>query len=285
MQFKGGKMNRPSNRKIFALCITCAVWLPQLAYGQVAAAPAAKAPAAKTAGAAPAASAGPVAAAPKAKADDWRRGRAAWDGFYIQFGVGYGSVSGTAGPQIPDARSATTIVPLGQLNSTRYAGAVTTDRGAGLAASLTFGYNIQGYASLALDLAWQGNFGAKTDVDGVGVPSLTVGIHPLRFWRSDLPMDLRLYGGYGIFDIAYYFEDQMQGEAKGKSWTGTSIPLGATFTYRIPKSVFVVGLDLRYTMASYDTWNYNYDDKIKSDLTTPETTSRFTTKLLLAWHF
>ncbi|HAN32812.1 MAG TPA: hypothetical protein DCQ06_14555 [Myxococcales bacterium] len=216
---------------------------------------------------------------------DWRKGRAAWDGFYVQLGIGYGTISGTDGPQIPDARSATVIIPLDQLSSSRYAKAITTNRGSGLAAGLTFGYNIRGYASLALDLAWQGSFGAKTDMAGIGVPSFTVGIHPLRFWKSDLPMDLRLYGGVGFFELSYYYEDQMQGEPEGKSWTGTSIPLGATFTYRIPQSVFVVGLDLRYTMASYDRWFYNYSDDIKSELTNPESTGRFTTKLLLAWHF
>ena len=166
-----------------------------------------------------------------------------------------------------------------------YGRAVTTNRGAGLAAALQLGYNIKGYVSLAVDLAWHGSFGAKTDTAGNGTVSGLLGLHPLRFWRHDLPVDVKLYAGYGFFDILYYYEAEIQTEAKGKAWTGTALPFGLQTEYKFDeKGAFALGLDLRAVKGSYTKWIYNYDNDITSNPSTPVETFRFEPRLTLTAH-
>ena len=216
----------------------------------------------------------------------WRTDKAAWEGFFLDYNVGYSSVSGEDGPQIPPLGNSHIKISFSNTSSPAYKAAVNSNGGSGLATGLTIGYNIKGYVSLAADLAWQGSFtGGKTDMSGIGTGSLLLGLHPLRFWRKDLDFDVKLYGGYGIYEISYYYEDQTQLTAKGKSWLGTSIPLGLTGYYRIPGSAFVVGLDVRYVMAAYKTWMYNWDDDIKSSPDPAVETTRIGARLVLGGHF
>lgn len=234
----------------------------------------------------PAPAAAPTAAPMASKPAGWRAEKAAWSGFFFDFNVGYGAVSGEDGPQIPDAANSTRTILLSSLPKSRYDQAVTTNVGSGLAAGLTIGYNIKGYVSLAVDLGWQGSLlGGKTDMSGIGTGSFMLGLHPLRFWRKNLDFDLKLYGGFGVYEIAYYYENQLQSEAEGKSWLGTSIPLGATVFYRIPGSAFVIGVDLRQTLSTYSTWMYNWDDDIKSEPDPALNPSRFSGRLVLGGHF
>ncbi|MCO4762876.1 MAG: hypothetical protein KC502_15280 [Myxococcales bacterium] len=287
----------------FALCVPTAFGAPRPAQKKVArpeakaapapakAAPAKPAPVkAAPAKAAPAAtpaatpSAGPVNTNKPSKG--WRTDKAAWEGFFVDFNIGYGAVAGEDGPKIPNAKSPSRVILLDALPASRYNKAINTNGGTGLAAGFTIGYNIKGYVSLAVDAAWQGSFtGGKTDMSGVGVGNVMIGLHPLRLWRDNLEFDLKLYGGYGIYDISYYYENQTQTEAKGKSWIGTSIPMGATFYYRIPGSAFVLGADFRQTAASYEAWMYNWDKDIKSEPDPPVETSRVTARLVLGGHF
>ena len=135
------------------------------------------------------------------------------------------------------------------------------------------------------DLSWHGTFGSKIDMAGNGTAAAMVGFHPLRFVRDgQLPVDVKIYGGYGFFDILYYYEAEMQSEAKGKAWTGSSLPFGLQTEYRLTDH-FAMGLDLRLVKASYDKWIYNNDNNISSTLTTPETTLRFEPRISFAGHF
>ena len=212
-----------------------------------------------------------------------------WGGFFLSLNVGYATSGGKAGPIIPPVEH--DGIPIIDLNPTSnpsaYAKAVTTDGGAGLAAAFQVGYNIVGYVSFWGDFSWHGSFGSKTDTAGAGTVALMLGLHPLQFWRPDSPVDMKLYCGYGVFEILYYYETQLDSlrKPKGKSWLGTAIPFGLSFEYRIPGSVFALGADLRFVAAAYDEWIYNYKNEKKSVLTTPETTFRFEPRLIMGWHF
>ena len=220
--------------------------------------------------------------------------KALWQGFFLSFDVGYGTVFGKDGPAIPvltqggkapppetpDMKTLTAGCP------ECYNDAVTTSKGTGVAAAIQIGYNIKGYVSLWADLSWHGSFGSKVDTAGAGTVAAMLGLHPLRFVRQDLPVDLRLYGGYGFFDILYYHEVRMQTEAKGKAWLGTALPFGTSLEYRFDDDgVFALGADLRFVQGSYGKWMYNYDKDIASVLTTPETTFRWESRLMFSWHF
>ena len=226
--------------------------------------------------------------------------KASFEGFFLNVDVGYSGTGGEPGPLIPEAGSGTTIYipPHGSFGNWKQAGctvltkqcydrAITTDRGGGLAAALQLGYNIKGYADLALDFAWSGSFGSTADMAGIGTVSTLIGIHPLRFWRDDLPVDLRLYSGFGVFEVLYYYETEFQVEAKGKAWTGTSIPFGLQTEYKLDKDgVFALGADLRFVRGSYNKWIYNNDKDIASRMDNdPVTTLRFAPRLVFGFHF
>lgn len=225
-----------------------------------------------------------------------------WGGFFLSLNVGYATHGGEAGPVIPSPTRADSPHPItinGQLfpqwkqtgcliaGDICYDKAVRSDVGQGLAVAFQIGYNFFGYASLFADLSWHGSFGSKIDTGGAGTAAVMLGFHPLRFVRADLPVDLKLYGGFGFFEILYYYENQLdvKREAKGKSWMGSSIPFGLAFEARIPDSVFAIGLDLRMVRAAYDKWVYNWDDAIESKLDEPMTTLRFEPRVIFGWHF
>ena len=226
-----------------------------------------------------------------------------WGGFFLSLNVGYASSGGTAGPVIPQPTGGGLVgFIIGGSSWSQwqqkncigpgavarcYDKAVTTDVGSGVAAAFQVGYNVAGYASFWADFSWHGSFGSKTDTAGAGTVAVMLGLHPLRFWRPDAPVDVTLYAGYGFFEILYYYETQLdpQMEAKGKSWLGTAIPFGLSFEYRIPGSVFALGADLRFVAASYDEWVYNYDNDQKSAMSPAITTLRFEPRLVMGWHF
>ncbi len=222
--------------------------------------------------------------------------KAKWQGFFLSLNVGYSTHGGEAGVAIPDPSNGLSVNgnSFAQwkakdclfANQGCYSKAVTTARGDGLAAALQIGYNILGYASIWADFAWNGSFGSTVDNAGVGTVSMIAAIHPLRFWRPDAPFDVKLYGGYGFFEILYYYESEFQTEAEGKAWTGTAIPFGLAGEWRVPDSVFALGLDLRFVRGSYTKWIYNNDKDIASDLSAdPVTTFRFAPRVTFGWHF
>jgi len=102
--------------------------------------------------------------------------------------------------------------------------------------------------------------------------------------QGQLPVDLKLYGGYGFFDINYYYETEVQPEATGKAWTGTALPFGLQTEYRLSEH-FALGVDLRTVKASYDKWIYSDKDAITSRPSPPETTLRYEPRLTFAGHF
>jgi len=166
--------------------------------------------------------------------------------------------------------------------------AYRTRAGAGPAVAFQGGYNVLGYGSIAVELSGHGSPSSdKMKFAGGGAISTILGVHPLRFWRSDLPYDVCVYGGYTFFDILAYNENEFQSAAKGKSWMGSGIPFGLSGEYKFKaSSSFALGLDLRFAHTSYDTWIYNWDKDIKADLSSsPVTTLRFEPKLMLNWHF
>ena len=228
------------------------------------------------------------------------KAKASFEGFFLNVDVGYSGTGGEPGPLIPDMTAGAGEVTAtwknfeswkakGCLVGSKgcYDRAITTDRGGGLAAALQLGYNIKGYADLALDFAWSGSFGSTADMAGIGTVSTLIGIHPLRFWRDDLPVDLRLYSGFGVFEVLYYYETEFQVEAKGKAWTGTSIPFGLQTEYKLDKDgVFALGADLRFVRGSYNKWIYNNDKDIASRMDNdPVTTLRFAPRLVFGFHF
>jgi hypothetical protein len=242
----------------------------------------------------------PVAAQPPVAPEEKpkpKRRKATFEGFFLSLNLGYATAGGKDGPVIPSPYDNT--FPVNGLSFAQwaqtgcvfpgrlcYAKAVTTNKGAGFAPNLQIGYNIKGFVSLWTDLSWHGSFGSKVDTAGNGTVAAMLGLHPLRFWRDDLPIDVRLYGGYGFFDVAYYYEAEMQAEAKGKAWTGTALPLGLALEYKLDEDgVFALGADLRTVEATYDRWIFNYDKDITSKLTTPETTSRTEGRMSFGWHF
>lgn len=228
------------------------------------------------------------------------RVKATFEGFFVNIDLGYSGTGGEAGPLIPDMQAGAGEVQAsyGTFQAWKAKGcliganacynrAITTDRGGGLAAAIQLGYNIKGYADLALDLAWSGSFGSTADMAGIGTVSTLIGIHPLRFWRDDLPVDVRLYSGFGVFEVLYYYETEFQTEAKGKAWTGTSIPFGLQTEYKIDRDgVFALGADLRFVRGSYNKWIYNNDKDIASRIDDePITTLRFAPRLTFGFHF
>ena len=81
-------------------------------------------------------------------------------------------------------------------------------------------------------------------------------------------------------------EVSVQSDAEGKAWTGTAIPFGLSGEWRVPDSVFAIGVDLRFVRGSYDKWIYNNDKDISSDLSAnPVTTLRFAPRVTFGWHF
>ena len=228
------------------------------------------------------------------------RRHATFEGFFLSLNVGHSNHGGEAGPLIPDptAGSGTVTSTWGTFAQWRSVGcligdracynrAITTARGDGVAANVQIGYNIKGYVSLWADLAWSGSFGTTADSAGIGTASAMLGVHPLRFWRDDLPVDVRLYGGYGFFESLYYYETEFQTEVKLKGWFGTSIPFGLHTELKIDRDgVFALGVDLRFVAGSYTKWVYNNDKDIASRFdANPVTNFRFVPRLSLGWHF
>ncbi len=210
--------------------------------------------------------------------------KARWAGPFFVIAPGYAFDGGSQGTKLPNAAGSGKTIELDQLPAADYDRAVRNDKGGGLGVWLQFGYNIMGYASLFADLAWHGSFGDKIDTAGVGAGSFMLGLHPLRFWRDDLDYDLRLYGGYGVYEINYYNEDGTQPEVKGKSWTGTNFAMGASFEYRLPESAIAFGLDARQVMGRYDTWVYNFDDDITATADPAAEKDRLELHLLISFH-
>lgn len=222
-------------------------------------------------------------------------------GGFFRLNLGYAGHGGEAGPAIPDMTAGSSDIKLVGANSFAgwrkkgclfgsaacYNRAIRSDVGSGIAVALQGGYNIKGYVSIWGDLSWHGSFGSKKDIAGAGTAAAMLGIHPLRFWRADLPVDVMVYGGYGFFEILYYHETEFQTEAKGKAWTGTSIPFGLLTEYRFRRSgPFAMGLDLRLVNGRYNKWIYNNDKDYSSNLgSDPHTTLRFEPRLTMGWHF
>ncbi len=228
------------------------------------------------------------------------RRHATFEGFFLSLNLGTSNHGGVAGPLIPDPTAGTGTVQAtwGTFAAWRQAGclagtkvcydrAITTARGNGLAANLQIGYNIKGFVSLWADLAWSGSFGTTADSAGIGTASAMLGLHPLRFWRDDLPVDVKLYSGYGFFESLYYYETEFQTEVKLKGWFGTSVPFGLHTELKIDRDgVFALGADLRFVAGSYTKWVYNNDKDIASRFdANPITTFRFVPRLSLGWHF
>ncbi len=221
-----------------------------------------------------------------------RKGKkGAWQGFFVNFNIGYATAGGTDGPTIPE------VDGVGGLNAMRltfpesYKKAVTTNRGAGLAAALQIGYNVFGYVSLWFDASWHGTLAGGADAAGNGTAAGILGLHPLRFVAPDLPADITLYGGYGFFELLYYYEVAFDSEhPSGKSWMGNSIPFGLSAEYRLdPDGAFTLGFDMRIVSATYNQWIFNYDKNQISHLdppqNTPQTTLRYEPRLMLGGHF
>ncbi|MBM4345597.1 MAG: hypothetical protein FJ100_19675 [Deltaproteobacteria bacterium] len=234
--------------------------------------------------------------APKAVAAD-----SVWAGFFFQFGFGYASHGGQAGPQIPAVKG--TLEYHGQTYKgslkmqdlqpfgVKYNELVRTDVGSGMAAMLQFGYNVAGYVSLWLDIAAHGTISTdKKSMSGGGGISFLAGVHPLRFVRPDLPVDTKLYYGYTPLDVLAYNENQIQPDYKAKAWLGPATPFGLHTEWKPKvKGAFALGLDLRMVHASYNQWYYNWDKEQYSspgtDGTAEVTTLRFEPRLTLAAHF
>ncbi len=224
-----------------------------------------------------------------------------WGGFFFQFGFGYASHGGQPGPEIPAVKG--TLEYHGQtykgslkmqdLKSfgVNYNELVRTDVGSGMAAMLQVGYNVAGYVSLWLDIAAHGTISTdKKSMSGGGGISFMGGLHPLRFVRPDLPVDVKLYGGYTPLDVLAYNENQIQPDYKAKAWLGPAMPFGLHTEWKPkPKGGFALGLDLRMVKASYNQWYYNWDKEQYSspgtDGTAEVTTLRFEPRLTLAAHF
>lgn len=207
--------------------------------------------------------------------------KATFEGFFFHFGLGYALDGGEDGPEIPDAKGTSTQILLHTARD--YTKLVTTKVGAGPAANFQIGYNIKGFVSLWFDLGGHGNpSSAKADLAGSGAASAMLGLHPLRFWRDDLPADVKLYGGYSPFEILGYNENQAQPEYKGKAWIGTAIPFGLMTQWKpaLP-GIFTLGLDLRFVRASYDKWYWNWDREEFSSPSPAVTTLRFEPRLTL----
>ena len=140
----------------------------------------------------------------KAKADDDEPPPSMFEGFFVNFNLGYATAGGKDGPVIPDPSNSSDISKFGQFASWAakdclfagqacYSKAVTTNKGAGLAIALQIGYNIKGYVSLWADISGHGSFGASTDMAGVGTGAAMIGFHPLRFAKKgQLPVDVKL---------------------------------------------------------------------------------------------
>ena len=227
--------------------------------------------------------------------DDGEEKKSQFEGFFLNLNLGYATSGGRDGPDIPALSVGGNDPPAGtpSVKATasaypdKYKRAITTDKGAGLAIAIQIGYNIKGYVSLWADISGHGSFGSSLDTAGVGTGAVMVGFHPLRFVKKgQLPVDTKLYGGFGFFEILGYQEAEFQIDAKGKAWLGTSIPFGLATEYKFDKKgAFAMGLDLRFVAASYDKWVYNNDKDISSKLTTPETTFRFEPRVMFGWHF
>jgi len=227
------------------------------------------------------------------------RPRSTFEGFILGFDVGYGTAGGEDGPLIPVASSPgvdTSSVQYKMANDawkqqriddrTHYDQGVTTSKGGGLSVALRIGYNIKGFVSLWADMSGHMSPGSGVDLAGGGTVAAMLGLHPVSWFVPEAPYDVKLYGGYGFFDILGYKEAVFQQEAKGKAWTGSALPFGVAFAYKFDRlSAFAMGLDLRFVRASYDKWIYNNDKDLASRMDDdPVKTLRFEPRLTFGWN-
>ena len=211
--------------------------------------------------------------------------KARWQGPFLILGPGYSTKSGAVGVPIPDTSGGTgAATKLSSLSKEKYNAAVRSDKGNGIGLDLQLGYNILGLASIWADLAWHGSFGSSLETAGTGGGALMVGFHPLRLISSDLAMDLRVFGGYGLYEISHYNEDGTQAAVKGKAWTGNNITLGGSFEYRLTDSAISFGLDVRQVFGRYNTWVYNFDNDIRSYTSEAVKKDRFEAHATIGFH-
>jgi hypothetical protein len=205
-----------------------------------------------------------------------------WDGFYIDVGLGFANHGGQIGPVIPGPSGTSGF----STTHPRYGEAVRTDIGDGFAFNLELGYTILGFATVAADISWSGRLGSKINMEGAAAAGALLGVHPLRFYKADLPVDSMLYVGVD-YTFMYYHEDAFQQEVEGKGWLGTAIPFGLrTWWHPSESSPLVLGIDLRLVKSNLHTWIYSQSDGIESDLSDdPVSTTRFEPRLILGWHY
>ncbi len=211
--------------------------------------------------------------------------KARWAGPFLILGPGYSTKSGEVGVPIPDTSGGTgAATKLSSLSKDKYDAAVRTDKGNGVGLDLQLGYNLLGFASIWADLAWHGSFGSTLETAGTGSGALMLGFHPLRFIGDDLSIDVRVFGGYGLYEINHYNEDGTQAAAKGKAWTGNNITLGGSFEYRLTDSAISFGLDVRQVFGRYNTWVYNFDNDIRSQVSQSVHKDRFEAHATIGFH-
>lgn len=211
--------------------------------------------------------------------------KARWAGPFLILGPGYSTKSGEMGVPIPDTTGGTgTATKLSSLPKEKYDAAVRTDKGNGVGLDLQLGYNILGFASIWADLAWHGSFGSSLETAGTGSGALMVGLHPLRLIGDDLSIDVRVFGGYGLYEINHYNEDGTQAAVKGKAWTGNNITLGGSFEYRLTDSAISFGVDVRQVFGRYNTWVYNFDNDIRSQIDESVHKDRFEAHATIGFH-
>jgi len=143
-----------------------------------------------------------------------------------------------------------------------------TDAGGGGAAGLHLGYNVLGYGSLEAYIFGHGNKSSgKGKWEGVGHAGGMMRLFPLEFARlvdkglnktfSGRKYDVSFLGGYGMSYMGYHKDI----DGDGTGWSGTHFLVGLGGAYEVTKGLFL-GLDLRYTMPTYNEYIYNWDDDI-----------------------
>lgn len=204
------------------------------------------------------------------------------EGFYIGVGIGGALVDGDD----PVTIESDVLIVNGCSENPE---CVTTEYAEGLGTLFRFGYNIKGIFSIETSILSHG-LGAD-DLEAQGHLIFAGVLHPIGianvietdggaevkpemiFWDPYI-----LAGGgmsWGVYHASIDDDD--------KGWTSTDFQAGLGLNMHFGRLVSA-GIDMRWTLAHYDEWIFNYDDNIVSDPISEPVGVVFTPMAVLTLH-
>jgi hypothetical protein len=161
----------------------------------------------------------------------------------------------------------------------------------GIAATLRLGYNVMGFASIEAALFAHGGSG-EHGWEGLGHVGGLVKFYPIQFLTlspklkpkvKNRRLDGALYFGAGYSMGGYHITpDPLDGDARGRGWSGAHVQWGATFEFRAAKPI-TVGLDLKFLRTIWTSYITDWDPRENCDVEEASTTV-FAPMAILTFH-